>query len=568
MAKIHTLKITNYKGIQNFEHVFGLTNLVCLIGRGDSGKTTILEAISAVLSPSWNLPFYDTDFYNCEINNPIQIEVSLYDLPKELLQEKKYGLYVRGLDLKTNLIHDELKNEHEAILTIRLVVEKDLEPKWLVVNDREGQEHIEIRAIDRAALNVFLISDSIDRHFAWNKGNPLSSLLRQDNQTNDNNGVLMDAFRVAKETIDTNPFSHLENVANKIKKNATELGVDITNAKTMIDLKDISTKDGKICLHENKIPFKLKGKGTKRLISIAIQIELVRSGGIILIDEIEQGLEPDRAKHLVSTLLKYQKFGQIFITTHSRDVLVELQAENVFLNKKDGKNLMQLDSDFQGCVRKNPEAFYSRKILICEGATEVGICKGINKFRIEQGKPSFSILGIGIVDGTGANFIKYCETFKNAGFDICAFCDSDDSAINKKKEDLKLMKINIVDCDVDFSIEKQLFNDLPWDSVNKLIDYAIEIKCKQFVEDSVKKQNANQLTDNWRDIDSSEIRLVLGSASTLKEKKKDGIEDKSWFKRTDHGIFLGETWCKALPRLKDKKLGKQFTALSDWIDNV
>ena len=82
MAKIHTLKIKNFRGFESFEHVFGFSNFICLIGRGDSGKTTILEAISRVLSPSWNLSFYDTDFYNCDISNPIEIEVTLYEVPK------------------------------------------------------------------------------------------------------------------------------------------------------------------------------------------------------------------------------------------------------------------------------------------------------------------------------------------------------------------------------------------------------------------------------------------------------------------------------------------------------
>ena len=283
MAKIHTLKIANYKGIKKFEQVFGLTDFVCIIGRGDSGKTTILEAISAVLSPSWNLTFYDTDFYNLEINNSIEIEVSLYDLPKALIQDSKYGLFIRGLDKTTNLIHDKIEDEHEIILTIKLIVNRDLEPKWFVVNEREGQEPIEIKANDRASLNVFLLSDYIDRHFSWNKGNPLYSLLRQDGSNEEKTNIIIDAFREAKEKIDANAFTNLDSVTKKIQNAASDLGVDITNTTTTIDFKDISIKDSRICLHEDKIPFRQKGKGAKRLISIAIQIELAKAGGIILL---------------------------------------------------------------------------------------------------------------------------------------------------------------------------------------------------------------------------------------------------------------------------------------------
>lgn len=73
MAKIHTLKIENYRRIDRFEYVFGDESFICLIGRGDSGKSTILNAIAAVLTPSWNYQFYDTDFYNVDTSNSIII---------------------------------------------------------------------------------------------------------------------------------------------------------------------------------------------------------------------------------------------------------------------------------------------------------------------------------------------------------------------------------------------------------------------------------------------------------------------------------------------------------------
>ncbi|MDP3150730.1 MAG: ATP-binding protein [Ignavibacteria bacterium] len=569
MAKIHTLKISNFKGIQKFEQVFGRTDFICLIGRGDSGKTTILDAISAVLSPSWNLTFYDSDFFNGNIEEPIEIEASLYDLPSKLLSETKYGLYKRFLNNKGEIIDDVLDedmNDEVDILTVRLRVNKDLEPKWHVCNDRKGE--VEISPSDRASFNVFLVSDYIDRHFSWNKGNPLYSLLKQEDTINEKTNVIIDAFREAKEKIGANAFNHLDSVVEKIKKAASNLGVDIANTTTTIDFKDISIKDGRICLHEDKIPFRLKGKGSKRLISIAIQTELAKSGGILLIDEIEQGLEPDRAKHLVRTL-ENQKLGQIFITTHSRDVLVELQAENIFLMKKDNQNLIGFDESFQGCLRNNPEAFFAKRIIICEGSTEVGICRAIEDYRISKGKSSYAVLGIGIVNGTGDRFIKYCENFSEAGFDVCVFVDSDKQEVNTKKETLKLKNIKVFDCEAGNAIEKQIFADLPWEAVQKLIDYAIDEKGETSIKDLIKNQNTNTLPDDWYEKDTSEIRIALGKASTFKKEKKSGeFEDKGWFKSIYQGEFLGFIWCSNLDNLNDKTLGKQFEELSNWIDNA
>jgi len=569
MAKIHTLKISNYKGIQKFEQVFGRTDFICLIGRGDSGKTTILDAISAVLSPSWNLTFYDSDFYNGNIEELMEIEASLYDVPSKLLSQTKYGLYKRFMNNKGEIIDDVLDedlNDEVDILTVKLRVNKDLEPKWHVCNDRKGE--VEINPSDRASFNVFLVSDYIDRHFSWNKGNPLYSLLKQEDTVDEKTNVIIDALRGAKEKIGANAFNHLDSVVEKIKNAASNLGVDIANTTTTIDFKDISIKDGRICLHEDKIPFRLKGKGSKRLISIAIQTELAKSGGIILIDEIEQGLEPDRAKHLVRTL-ENQKLGQIFITTHSRDVLVELQAENIFLMKKGNQKLIGFDESFQGCLRNNPEAFFAKRMIVCEGATEVGICRAIDGHRISKGKSSFAVLGIGIVNGTGDRFINYCENFKGAGFDVCAFCDSDVPKINEKKGALREKAIQIVDWEEGKEIEKQLFNDLPWEVVQKLIDYVINIKSEDSVKDLIKNQNGNSLPSDWYDIDNKEIRIAIGKASTLKKQNNKGeMEDKGWFKSIYHGEFLGSIWCSNLDKLNDKTLGKQFEILSNWIDHA
>ena len=65
--QIVCLKINNFRGIKHLECFFNKP-LVCLTGRGDSGKTTILEAISYVLSGSRSIDFYDNDFFIDENN--------------------------------------------------------------------------------------------------------------------------------------------------------------------------------------------------------------------------------------------------------------------------------------------------------------------------------------------------------------------------------------------------------------------------------------------------------------------------------------------------------------------
>lgn len=556
MTKIHTLNIRNFRSLNQFSATLYKKNFLCIIGRGDSGKSTILEAISAVLSPSWNLNFSDTDFYNADISNPIEIEAYLYDLPTALMTDGKFGLYKQFVKMNGEIVADAFDpeiDEDQEILKIRLTVDKELEPKWEIISDRPSKEPIEIRASDRGKFNVFPITDYLDRHFSWNKGSPLFSLLNSNDPSPDEVDVISSAFREAKEKIDSNSFRKLDELSKTIKSSAVKLGSSIDEISTEIDIRDLLLKDGRISLHDKSIPFRQKGKGSKRLVSVAIQLELAKEGGILLIDEIEQGLEPDRAQHLAKHL-KQKPDWQTIITTHSRDVVVELNFSDLAKIKKNSSNLLQLDESLQGCIRANPEALFAKRIVVCEGATEIGICRAINSYLISLGEESAATRGIRFADGTGSSFVQYAGGLHQAGYDVCVFCDSDDPNINKKKESIRSKGINVFDCAESNAIENQVFADVDWDTILKLVKY------REITHDGLDNQlqiigGFVDLSPDWRSHESPQVRLALGKMAKQQE----------WFKRQDKGEYLGAILCETLPTFQDSKMHNQMTKLIQWI---
>ena len=559
MARIYELKITNFRGIKSFSNKLN-KDFVCLLGRGDSGKTTILDAISYILSPSWNLSFFDSDFYRGNTASPIVMEATLLDVPKKFINEEKFGLYIRGLDANGQ-IHDELQQDHSKVLTMRLEVNKNLEPQWHVVNNR--QEPIRISGQDRARLNVFMVSDYIDRHFSWSKGSPLSSILKETQPTSDDNSeVIIDAIREAKEKIDQDSFECFKEVTERIKKSSLNLGVDLSKVKTTVDFRDVSIKDGRVCLHDEDVPLRLKGKGSKRLISMAIQSVLVQCGGIILIDEIEQGLEPDRVKHLVRSLKK-DNAGQIFLTTHSSDVITELEADDlVIVNNNQGEvTISTPDQKFQNIIRACPEAGYAKKVIVCEGKTEIGICRALDAYRKNKNMECMSAKACVYTCGSGHSFSERAIKLKELGLTTCVFCDSnDDGSLKPTKDNLRTAGIKIFDCDNNCSIEQQIFKDLPWDGVKKLLDYVVENKniSAEQLKASIKSKYGNGFPDDFKNADTPQIRDAMGKASLTK--------DKEWFKRIDHGEFLGEIILSYFAELDNRKLKTQLENLLGWID--
>lgn len=94
--RIRRIEILNFRGIKSLDWKLPDQQVFCLIGKGDSAKTTILEAIRCVFSPQWNLPFNDADFHLCNTEQAIRIEIIIGDLTDEFCSEQKYGMHLRG----------------------------------------------------------------------------------------------------------------------------------------------------------------------------------------------------------------------------------------------------------------------------------------------------------------------------------------------------------------------------------------------------------------------------------------------------------------------------------------
>ena len=569
MAKLRHLKISHFRGIESFEQSFS-NGITCIIGRGDSCKSTILDAIACTFSQSWSLRLNDSDFYNCDPSSPIIIEGTVSDIPDDLIV--KYHNHLRGITSDGRLIDDMESDDAldaQEVLTIRLSVSRDLEPSWDVVS-YNGTEPSTIKSTDRGKLNVFSVSDYSDRHFSLNKGNPLYSLYRQLNNEPhpENENLVLNVVRDAKNAFDDNIGSRFESVIEKIKSVAGELGITLNEMKAMLDHKDIAISENKVSIHEDGIPFRLKGKGSKRLLSLAIQLALTQPSGIILIDEIEQGLEPDRVQHLVNVLSKYED-KQIIITTHSSNVIVEIPCTSLFIMRKGSCRLQHVEGEMQGCIRKSPEAFFARKILVCEGATEIGFCRSINEYRIRHNKTSASCMGVRFADGTGNEMINYVLGFKDLSYPTALFCDSDCVNINNRKQEFRDLEINVIDSEDNCSIEQQVFKDVSWNVVKALIKIAIEKVIDddgKTYEEAEKKifdaTNAQldcrmaQMT-NWYQNESDDLRTALGLAA----------KNKNWYKKQTYGERMGRCILTSYSDLAEScRLKFIIDSISNWID--
>lgn len=567
--KIRHLKIQNFRGVKQLEWSLPAGDIFCLIGKGDSSKSTILEAIRYAFYPQWNLALSDSDFYQCKVENSIVIDVTIGDLVEEFCSINKYGNYLRGWDAAALMLTDEPDDHLETVLTVRLTVEKDLEPKWLAVCAR-NPEGVPFKQADRSKVSVGLIGTYSEKQLSWATGTALTKLTEAQSL----NELLANASRTARTSLDADRTISLKNfdaAAVKSQEIAKLLGVPVQNAyKAHLDLASINLKMGGLTLHDGDMPLRQLGLGSRRMLLCGIQKVSLEEGHITLFDEVEFGLEPHRISRLIKHI-REDKRGQYFLTTHSPIVLRELTVKELYIVHNKG-GVVQIISaakdslaehEVQGKIRSSTEAFLAKKVVVCEGATEVGFLRGFDDYQVENMKDPFSFHGVALLNAGGGSKVKnLAKAFKSLGYDVSvlADADADDQFSPADVAELIGIDIPVYVWSEHLSLEERAFKDLPWPNVLASIKFAQD-ELGYPVHDQVRSKfpdNLDTVIDTWKE--SLSLRTAIGAAA-----KKTG-----WFK----DITKGDLWFKAInsaykdPTFVNKNLALELARLWEWAEHV
>ncbi|WP_323016218.1 AAA family ATPase [Castellaniella sp.] len=102
---------------------------------------------------------------------------------------------------------------------------------------------------------------------------------------------------------------------------ANDLGVSVgKSAQALLDAHAVTLGSGAIALHsEEGVPLQSLGTGSTRLLVAGLQRVAAEVASIVLVDEVEHGLEPHRLTRLLTSLgaKEAKPPSQVFMTTHS-----------------------------------------------------------------------------------------------------------------------------------------------------------------------------------------------------------------------------------------------------------
>lgn len=537
MARIRRLEIRNFRSIQLLDwHPSAGIN--CLVGPGDGGKSTILDAIDLCLGARRSAPFGDTDFFQLDVTQPIVISVTLGDLPDELKNLESHAEFLRGYDPVTVRVEDEPHAQFETVLTLRLKVTSDLEPSWTLFSDRAEQQGLErtLAWKHRTELAPARIGSYANTNLSWTRGSVLNRLT--DEQPN-LGAELARAAREARANFGTQAGAQLAATLQRVTETANFLGVPVgTSAQALLDAHSVSIGDGAIALHNAAgVPLRSLGTGSSRLLIAGLQRMTAGTATIALVDEVEYGLEPHRLICLLDSLGAKDPVSplQVFMTSHSPVAVRELSGNQVcIVRSHTGQHYvlkLGVADDVQSTLRADPEAFLAKSVLVCEGASEVGLARGLDQFWVGQSRPSFPALGGAYVDVGGGNPDR-CFTRGTAllrlGYRVLVFVDADKAPTPDVVAAYQSLGGQILTWRPGRALEDELFRSLGDDTIDALLGKAIEVVGRDLVEAHIVSKSNGQRTLDAVELD----RLLDGYSNATKELlgTASRIRGAGWFK--------------------------------------
>jgi len=523
VAVVRKVEISHFRGIASLDWC-PTDGVNCLVGPGDSCKTTILDAIDLCLGARRNLTLSDADFHGLDVKTPICVSVTIGRLGDSLKNLEAYGMYLRGFDAKSGVIHDEPDTGLETVLTHRLSVEADHEPSWALYSDRAAQ-HEQSRGLawaDRSAIAPTRLGAYADHNLGWGRASILNKV---SDETVAATAALAELGRSARDAFGQQAEAGLPKALEVVHTTARKLGVPVGDVvKAMLDAQSVSFSGGTIALHDaTGIPLKGLGLGSKRLLVAGLQRAAASSSPIVLVDEIEHGLEPHRIIRLLGELgaKEPQPPLQVFMTTHSPVAIRELGATQLHLVRANAAvhfvRSAASAGDVQGTIRAFPEALLARSVIVCEGATEHGLLRGLDHYCVANGKVSFTAKNAAIIDGGGENVFRRARAFQFLGYRTAVLHDNDKIPTPDIKAEFETAGGPTYAWRPGCALEEELFLALPEPAVQKMLEYAVSRRGEKAIDDQIRSASGakHSLATCQANL-TTEARTLLGKVSKAK----------------------------------------------------
>lgn len=427
-AEIKRLCIQRFRGIRELTWR-PRSGLNLLLGGGNVGKTTLLEAIGLLLNPTTSYTLADSDYFGRRIEDEFLIE-AVMALPGEVNRQPVMAWPWEWDGQDAVLAGVEPPDEAAApgdarpsVYKVRVRGTADLELVYEVVQPDDNVVAFSAGLRREIGIVRLLGDDRNDRDLRLVQGSNLDRLIN-DRGLRARLGRELAADSVDRH-LDAEPRARLQLLDEQFvaRRLPNQLGLAFTGSagqsiNALIGLN--ADKEGVV------LPLATWGAGTRRLAALAIGDSLQDGHPITLVDEVERGLEPYRQRQLVQRIAAGQ--GQAFVTTHSASVLSAASAASVWYVDTGGQVGELPANRISRHLARDPEAFLARLSIVVEGATEVGFLREV----LEPALPGWRDRGVHITDGGGNDdALALLEALSLGGIKFGGFVDNENRDLGR-----------------------------------------------------------------------------------------------------------------------------------------
>lgn len=568
LMKLLKLSIKRFRGIRTLDwHVGGKTS--CLLGPGDSSKSTILTAIEYCFYSGWGLQIFDADFFEQDTSSPIEISATLGNLPSAVISDSELGMALNGFDAATGSIVDEPSEGLASVVVLHFRVRQDLEPEWYTKRSLDSEE-IPL-GNKRKHFRVVRLTEKVDADLGWARNSALAKITTGDGGSVSN---LPDVFRAANDKFAVSDIESLRTAATALEATFAEYGITASGLQPGLLQSAFLARGGAIGLFENKIPVLQKGLGTKRLAALALQKKAVPDHAIILVDEIETGLEPYRIEGLLRVLgclNPETQINQLIFTTHSPTPILKLPPELLHFVRSDAGNVsiksfpIPIDVSLKQAIKNHGVALLARNIVVGEGKTEFGMIRELFGTDLYGFNPLWSCAGDVIGGGGNAAAADATMQLQKMGYNAFLLADSD-APINPDQATVEASGAKVYLWPGSMSTEERIAIDLPDEGVAEMFELGKSIVSEDAVNSHLK--HAASEDASYQD----PLIKLLGPTPPTQFDTYDrsligrAAKKGKWFKTIETGELLGALVGKYLSQMSTTPTVEGITSVQTWLE--
>lgn len=452
--KFKSLEIKNFR---NFECIkIDLDNKNVIFGMNDIGKTNFLYAIRFLLDKDIRRNrFIQTDYHKNNVKNDISITLEL-DISDFDESEDTKNLVSQAGDVRSSKNHEKFY--------IRVIGEYNSkeafgEPKLFWGDDIDNLKDIANNGYSFKIDNIFQVVYinpliDLDKIFIKNK----RILMDESNSSEHDKNILEEIDGLTKEM--NTKISSMSMIDN-LQKNITKEYLGLRNEDVEIEMKSEMAIKG---VFSDIVPYIKKkgdnkyyptsGDGRRKILAYSI-LNLLNSKIyedkiiIYLIEEPENSLHRSMQIALSKQLFSEDGYKYCFMSTHSSDILYELDNSNlirIYSNEKIEckSHIYNIPTEFKTNKKKLNKHFcnalFSERVLLVEGPSEYVLFEKV----MNEINSNYELDGGYILQVNGTYFKTYFDAFKDLNIKIIVKTDNDLRASTAKHSgsEYELLGIN------------------------------------------------------------------------------------------------------------------------------